>query len=87
MRAENLHEVIRAAPFRPFDLCLADGSRAHVPHPEWIAHPPGARTAVVMGPDESVRIIDIALVLEIRLGPLVPPGPIAPEPDGREGQP
>lgn len=87
MRAENLQEVIRAAPFRPFALCLADGSKVHVPHPEWIAHPPQARTAVVMGPDESVRIIDVALVLEIQIGPPVPAGPITPEPDGQEGQP
>ena len=58
MRAENLQEVIRAVPFRPFALVVADGSKVDVPHPEWIAHPSGARTAVVMGRNESVRIID-----------------------------
>src|SRR5271157_633404 len=39
MRAESLHEVIHAAPFRPFDLMLADGTRVHVPHPEYIQWP------------------------------------------------
>ena len=29
--AENLTEVIRAAPFRPFSLRLANGSEARVP--------------------------------------------------------
>jgi len=84
VRAENLQEVIRAAPFRPFWLCLANGSKVFVPHPEWIAHPSGARTAVVMGQDESVRIIDVALVLELELALPVPAGSIAPNPNGGE---
>ena len=37
MRTENLREVIHAAPFRPFALCLADGTRVDVPHPDFIA--------------------------------------------------
>jgi len=82
VRSENLREVIRAVPFRPFTLCLANGARVEVQHPEWIFHPEGARTAVVMFPDESVRIIDVALVLELQLGPPVPAGTVALEPDG-----
>ena len=65
MRAENLDELIHAEPFRPFTICLANGARIDVPHPQWIIHPRGTRTAVVMSPDESVRIIDIGLVLEL----------------------
>ena len=84
VRAENLREIIRAAPFRPFWLCLANGSRVFVPHPEWIFHPPGTRTAIVMGPDESVRIIDVALVLELELAPPAPPVSVAPNPIGGE---
>ncbi|MGO9600879.1 MAG: hypothetical protein ACLP7Q_23100 [Isosphaeraceae bacterium] len=79
MRAESLHEVIHAAPFRPFDLMLADGTRVHVPHPEYIAYPSGSRTAVVMGQDESVRILDVALVLGIEHGPPEPAGLIGKE--------
>ena len=55
MRTETLHEVLHAAPFRPFTLCLADGTRVDVPHPDFIANPPGARIAVVMGRDESTQ--------------------------------
>ena len=69
MKAENLDELIHAEPFRPFTICLANGARVDVPHPQWIIHPPGTRTAVVMSPDESVRIIDIGLVLELQVGP------------------
>ena len=83
MRAENLRELIRAAPYRPFVIHLANGA-IPVPHPEWIFHPPGARTAIVMGSDESIRIIDVALVVELELGPPVPAGSVAPNPDGGE---
>ena len=84
MRAENLRELIRATPFRPFELVLANGSRVLVPHPDWIWHREGARTAIVVGLDESVRIIDVGLVLELDLGPPVPAGSVAPNPDGGE---
>ena len=69
MRPENLREAIHAAPFRPFALWLADGTRVDVPHPDFIAHPPGGRTAVVAGLDESMKIIDVMLVTKIEFGP------------------
>ena len=39
MRAEDLQEVIRAAPFRPFQIVFAN-SQIVVRHPEWILYPP-----------------------------------------------
>jgi hypothetical protein len=82
MRQENLYQTIHAQPFRPFKLVMADGSRIDVPHPEFIAHFQGSRTALVLGQDESVRIVDVALVTTIELGPPVAAGTIAPEPNG-----
>jgi hypothetical protein len=78
MRAENLYETIHAAPFRPFTLCLADGTRVDVPHPDFIAHPPGARTAVVFGLDERMHIIDVMLVAKIEIGPPTTAGAVSP---------
>ena len=47
MRSEGLHEVVRAAPFRPFAIVFADGKQLVVRHPEWILHPsPTQRTTV-----------------------------------------
>ena len=37
-----------------------------------------------MRPDESVRIIDVGLVLELDLAPPIPAGSIAPNPNGGE---
>ena len=84
MTPAALYAAIHAEPFRPFRLMLADGRTLHIPHPEWILHPPGARTAIVMNADESYRVLDVDLVLELEHGPPVPAGAIAPDPDGGE---
>lgn len=81
MRSEDLQEVIRAAPFRPFAIVFADGKQVVVRHPEWILFQ-GGRTAVVMEPDQRLHIIDVMLVQRLELDPPVPAGPIAPEPNG-----
>ena len=82
MRQEELYETIHTQPFRPFLLVTADGSRIEVRHPELIAYFKGSRTAVVLGLDGSIKIVDVALITTIDIGPPVPDGPIAPEPNG-----
>ena len=83
MRAEDLQEVIRAAPFRPFAIVFADGRQIVVTHPEWILFQ-GGRTAVVMEPDQRLHIIDVMLVQRLELAPPVPAGSVAPNPNGGE---
>ena len=83
MRPETLHEVTRAAPFRPFIMILADGSGVPVPHPEWIAFA-GGRIAVVTDREDRAHYIDTALVTKIEIGPPLAAGPVASEPNGRE---
>jgi hypothetical protein len=61
---------------------MADGKRAVVDHPEFIAHRPGGRVAVVVGPDDSTCYIDVGLVLRLELAPPLPAGSIAPNPNG-----
>jgi len=84
MRTESLHEAIQAQPFRPFSLVLANNDRVPVTHPEWILHPRGARTCIIMKPDDSFRVINVGLVLELDVTPPVPAGSIAPNPNGGE---
>ena len=66
MRTENLQEVIHATPFRPFRLCLADGTRV----------------AVVFGRDDSLKIIDVGLMLAVEIGAPTPAGSISPPTNG-----
>ena len=65
---------------------LQEVIRATPFRPEWILFQ-GGRTAVVMEPDQRLHILDVMLVQRLELDPPVPPGPIAPAPDGQEGQP
>ena len=71
MTIERLTELLRAQPFQPFDIRLADGRAIRVNHPEFASRSPNGRTVVVFQPDDSMSIIDLFLALS--LDP-VPPG-------------
>jgi hypothetical protein len=62
MTTEQLQRAIRATPFRPFTIRVADGQQLNVPHPEFITHAPGTRTAAVSIGDGTIEIIDLLLV-------------------------
>jgi hypothetical protein len=75
MNIEQLRELHRARPFRPFTLRLADGEKVHVPHPEFIWFPPNARRSVwVATADDAAKIVDPLLVAAVDVG------------DGRPGE-
>jgi hypothetical protein len=83
VRTEELTDLVRSVPFRPFTIGLADGSGCTIEHPEWIAFR-GGRTAVVLDPEERVHLIDVKLALKISVEPPVPRRAIAAEPNGSE---
>jgi hypothetical protein len=71
MIAEQLGEMIRAQPFRPFVIHTADGRSVDVNHPDWIAYA-GGRTALVARPDETFEIIDLLFVPSLEVKPATP---------------
>jgi len=83
VRAEDLREVIRTQPFRPFAIVAADGARIRVDHPEWILVR-SDRSAVVYDQEERLHILDVMLLQRVEVEPPVPAGSPAPEPDGQE---
>ncbi len=78
LTARNLRELLEAQPFQPFQICLTDGSRHEVPHPEfaWVI---GNRIFVgvpVSGPpteDFSVRELSILHISRIERAPYLSP--------------
>ncbi len=70
MTLEQLRKAVRAEPFRPFTISLADGWRFHVPHREFLWIPPSAsRTFNVDGPGEDNQsIVDLLLVRSLDFG-------------------
>lgn len=68
MTTEALQRAIHAQPFKPFTLHLAEQRTLTVPHPDFIAHRPGGRIAVVLGPDDSAEYVDLLLVVSLGVG-------------------
>ncbi len=73
----HIRSLIRAQPFRPFILKLADGRQFVVAHPEFVAMPPKSLNVVVFSDDDAAHYIDIANILEVEVlpegMPVIPP--------------
>jgi hypothetical protein len=72
MNASDIRSRIKAEPFEPFTLHLADGGEFRVEHPEFMAmEPEGRRRAVLFFPERDgrgIEIIDPMLVTSITVG-------------------
>lgn len=65
---DQLQIVQKAAPFRAFEIRLADGRSYRVPHPEHLAVDPRPRAhaAIFFDPKGlETHLLDIALIAEI----------------------
>jgi hypothetical protein len=65
MPLERFRDAMRAEPFVPFRVHLADGRSISVVHPESVAWNLGGRTAVIIQPDDSCQHIDLLLVTSL----------------------
>ena len=68
MTTEQLDNIHKAQPFKPFTIHLADGTKHHVSHPELLWRTQGGRTNFVNLGGEKVAIIDLLLVTKITTG-------------------
>jgi hypothetical protein len=66
MTTQQLHAMLRAAPFQPFDVYLANGKAIPVRHPELVLVTPGGRTIVIASEDDAVEIVDLLLVTSLK---------------------
>ncbi len=66
MSPEQLRQSLRAAPFQPFRIHLADGRSFDVPHPEFASLSPTGRTVLVFSAgSELAEAIDVPLVVSL----------------------
>lgn len=66
MTTEQLQAMLRAAPFQPFDIHLADGRALTVGHRELVLVTRGGRTVGVAVDDNAIEIVDLLLVTSLR---------------------
>ena len=64
-----VRDALKAVPFEPFRLQLADGTVVDVSHPECVAfHPKDPRTIHIALPDGGFKKIDLLLVAALHVG-------------------
>ena len=68
MTTDQLRQLWRAQPFRPFTIHLADGRNVPVRHAEFLMPSPSGRTIIVYQPDDSFNVIDLLLVTDLEVG-------------------
>ena len=71
---DQVRTAMRAQPFRPFAVRLADERTFRVDHPEFIAVSPNGREMAIYD-NEGMSLIDMMLVAEVRM--VKPPEPPA----------
>ncbi len=69
MTIEQLRSIHGARPFRPFTIRTADGREIRVAHPDCLAMSQSGRTVVIVHPDDSLSILDLLLVTELKVDP------------------
>jgi hypothetical protein len=57
--------MLKAAPFKPFVICMADGEKLQVDHPEFVALSPTGDEMVVFESDGHFHMVDIMLVTRL----------------------
>ena len=69
---DRLRAAVRARPFAPLRLRLADGRVFPVPHPEWISVAPNGRYAVLHTEQSETIQLDMPLIIALENGDTAP---------------
>jgi hypothetical protein len=65
MSSDEVRNMLRAKPFRPFQINLADGDSFQIVHPDFAIISPSGQTIVAYTPKNEMKIIDLFLVTSI----------------------
>jgi hypothetical protein len=67
MDINSIRNALHERPFRPFELCLADGRRVSVAHPEFVAM--NKRIVIVTDEDSATKILEPLLIVSLEHSP------------------
>ncbi len=68
MTINEFQNTLKAAPFRPFLIRLADGSKIPVVHPDFVLVTGKGRTAIISRPeDDWFAIVDLLLISQLEV--------------------
>ena len=63
MDLNSIRNALREQPFRPFELCLDDGRRIPVKHPEFVAM--NQRIVIVTDEESATKIVEPLLIVSL----------------------
>jgi hypothetical protein len=63
MDLNSIRHALKEQPFQPFELCLADGRRVAVTHPEFVAM--NQRIVIVTDEKSSTKILEPPLIVSL----------------------
>lgn len=63
MDLSSIRDALRKRPFTPFELCLADGRRVPIEHPEFVAM--NNRVVIVFDDESSTTTIEPLLIVSL----------------------
>ena len=84
MDLEGAREALHGEPFKAFTICLADGRRIPVRHPDFVAV--GKRRIIVIQPDDSSMFIEPLLIVSLDFNGDGPSQTNRSDKSGTEGQ-
>jgi hypothetical protein len=67
MTGEHLRATRDANPFQAFTIHLTDGRSFRIPHRDYLSMTLGGRTAIVYHGHDSLSIVDVRLITELRI--------------------
>ena len=67
MKIGKVRETLRAQPFRPFWIHLADGGRIPVEHEDFAALEPAGRELIVYLQNSTHHIVDVMLITRLEV--------------------
>lgn len=67
MSGDEIRELKRAEPFRPFTIAMAHGRRVPVLGPDYFLVSPSGRSVDVFQRDDSLDMLDVASIVEIAI--------------------
>jgi len=66
MNVKEIRDLYMAAPFRPFELVLTNGTTIQIAHPEFMMFSPDYRTVhAVDARDEVAKRIDVKMIIAL----------------------
>lgn len=69
MNGQAIRDAIKAVPFRPFRMRLADGRELAVEHPDYILIAPNNREVVVYSKEGRMSIVEPLLIVSLERVP------------------